>query len=227
MLAFIGAAVVVLAVHSRFPWWRPWCRSLHLPALFWETLQDRDVLRAIWVEHLHLRGLASVIAIIFGTPFCLSCWPGRNFPAKRLAESVVDLPIMIPHPVVGIALLSIAGRNHPFGELLLSLGCVHHGVCHGHCGRAGLCGHAFLCGHGKSRYRKRAAPAGKGFQISGRRTGCYFFPDYAAAFLALPAGGYDSVHGQGHQRIRGLRHRGLPSDGRTGADVPSVSPPTA
>ena len=26
-------------------------------------------------------------------------------------ESIVDLPIMIPHPVVGIAILGIAGQN--------------------------------------------------------------------------------------------------------------------
>jgi len=35
---------------------------------------------------------------------------------------VVDLPIMIPHPVVGIALLSIAGRNHWIGQLLQKMG---------------------------------------------------------------------------------------------------------
>jgi molybdate/tungstate transport system permease protein len=35
---------------------------------------------------------------------------------------VIDLPIMIPHPVVGIALLSIAGRNHPIGRVMQSVG---------------------------------------------------------------------------------------------------------
>jgi ABC-type sulfate transport system permease component len=29
---------------------------------------------------------------------------------------------MIPHPVVGIALLSIAGRNHPIGRVMQSAG---------------------------------------------------------------------------------------------------------
>jgi len=46
----------------------------------------------------------------------------RAFPGKKLLESVVDLPIMIPHPVIGIALLGIAGRNHWVGQILSELG---------------------------------------------------------------------------------------------------------
>ena len=37
-------------------------------------------------------------------------------------ESIIDMPIMIPHPVIGIALLSIAGRNHWIGQMLLDAG---------------------------------------------------------------------------------------------------------
>ena len=36
--------------------------------------------------------------------------------------SNVDLPIMIPHPVVGIAILSVAGRNHWLGRTLQQIG---------------------------------------------------------------------------------------------------------
>lgn len=35
---------------------------------------------------------------------------------------------MIPHPVVGIALLSIAGRNHPIGRLLQAVGITFMGT---------------------------------------------------------------------------------------------------
>jgi molybdate/tungstate transport system permease protein len=37
-------------------------------------------------------------------------------------ESAVDLPIMIPHPVIGIALLGIAGKNHWLGKIMIDLG---------------------------------------------------------------------------------------------------------
>ena len=37
-------------------------------------------------------------------------------------ESIIDLPIMIPHPIVGIAILSISGRNHWLGQHLFDLG---------------------------------------------------------------------------------------------------------
>ncbi len=32
------------------------------------------------------------------------------------------MPVMIPHPVVGIAILSLAGRTHPFGRFLSGMG---------------------------------------------------------------------------------------------------------
>jgi molybdate/tungstate transport system permease protein len=37
-------------------------------------------------------------------------------------ESIIDLPIAIPHPVVGIAILSVAGKNHWIGQILSELG---------------------------------------------------------------------------------------------------------
>jgi molybdate/tungstate transport system permease protein len=39
-----------------------------------------------------------------------------------LVEGIIDLPIVIPHPVVGIAILSVAGRNHWIGQFLSELG---------------------------------------------------------------------------------------------------------
>ncbi len=37
-------------------------------------------------------------------------------------ESIVDLPMMIPHPVIGIAILGLVGKNHWIGRCLHSLG---------------------------------------------------------------------------------------------------------
>ena len=85
-----------------------------------ETIQDKDVLRSIWLS-VYASGLAAVISFLIGTPFAYLL-SRKQFPGKKLVESVVDLPIMIPHPVVGIALLSLAGRGHWLGEILQAAG---------------------------------------------------------------------------------------------------------
>ncbi|MBN2141294.1 MAG: ABC transporter permease [Desulfovibrionaceae bacterium] len=84
------------------------------------TIEDPAVRRTIGLS-IYTSGLAALISFALGTPFAYLL-ARRNFPGKRLVESVVDLPIMIPHPVVGIAILSLAGRNHWLGEFLQSLG---------------------------------------------------------------------------------------------------------
>jgi molybdate/tungstate transport system permease protein len=81
---------------------------------------DRDVTRSIWLSMV-TSGAAAFISLVFGTPLAYLLARHR-FPGKKILESVIDLPIMIPHPVVGIALLSIAGRNHPIGRLMQAVG---------------------------------------------------------------------------------------------------------
>ncbi|WP_319407250.1 ABC transporter permease [uncultured Desulfosarcina sp.] len=85
-----------------------------------ETLVDRDVIRSIRLSMV-TAGAAAVISLAFGTPLAYLL-ARHSFPGKKILESVIDLPIMIPHPVVGIALLSIAGRNHPIGRLIQAAG---------------------------------------------------------------------------------------------------------
>ena len=88
--------------------------------LLGEAASDRDVRGAIWLS-VYASGTAAVISLAFGTPFAYLL-ARRNFKGKKFLESVVDLPIMIPHPVVGIAILSIAGRNHWLGSALQRIG---------------------------------------------------------------------------------------------------------
>ncbi len=84
------------------------------------TISDKDVARSIWLS-IHTSLSAALISFIFGTP--LAYFLARtNFPGKRLIESIIDLPIVIPHPVVGIAILSIAGRNYWLGRILEEVG---------------------------------------------------------------------------------------------------------
>jgi len=85
-----------------------------------QTLQDPQVLRAL-SRSIGTSLAAACICLAFGTPLAYLL-ARRRFPGKRLVEGLVDLPIMIPHPVIGIAILSLAGRYHPFGRFLSEIG---------------------------------------------------------------------------------------------------------
>jgi molybdate/tungstate transport system permease protein len=100
----------------------PLAKTMFAPSLdlLLETVQDAEVLQSIWLS-LYAAAIASFIAVVVGTPLAYLL-ARKRFYGKRLVESLIDLPIMIPHPVVGIALLSIAGRNNPLGQALLSMG---------------------------------------------------------------------------------------------------------
>jgi len=90
------------------------------PKALMETIRDPDVLRSIWLS-VYTSGLAALISFAVGTPFAYLL-ARKDFPGKKLVESVVDLPIMIPHPVVGIAILGLAGKNHWLGQWMQNLG---------------------------------------------------------------------------------------------------------
>jgi molybdate/tungstate transport system permease protein len=85
-----------------------------------ESIGDTDVVRSIWLS-IYTAGLAALISFVLGTPLAYLL-ARSQFRGKRLVEGIIDLPIAIPHPVVGIAILSVAGRNHWFGQILGELG---------------------------------------------------------------------------------------------------------
>lgn len=90
----------------------------------WENLKaainDKDVVGSIWLS-IYTAGLAAIISFVLGTPFAYFL-ARKVFWGKRFVESIVDLPIVIPHPVVGIAILSVVGKNHWIGQILYKLG---------------------------------------------------------------------------------------------------------
>ncbi|MBE1423823.1 molybdate/tungstate transport system permease protein [Desulfomicrobium macestii] len=86
----------------------------------WKTLGDPDVLRSVGLS-MGASAMAAVLSLIMGTPLAYIL-ARREFAGKKIVESLIDLPIMIPHPVIGIAFLTLAGRNNWFGGLLASMG---------------------------------------------------------------------------------------------------------
>jgi molybdate/tungstate transport system permease protein len=89
-------------------------------ASLWETIRDPEVLSSLWLS-VYTAAVAAAISFLFGTPLAYLL-ARRDFFGKRLMESIIDLPIVIPHPVVGIAILSLLGRGHPLGQLLDKIG---------------------------------------------------------------------------------------------------------
>lgn len=89
-------------------------------AMLIETIQDKDVLSAI-LRSIGLSLSAGLLSFAMGTPLAYLL-ARKAIPGKKLIEGIIDLPIMIPHPVVGIAILSLAGRNHPIGRFLAETG---------------------------------------------------------------------------------------------------------
>jgi molybdate/tungstate transport system permease protein len=87
---------------------------------FKESVQDADVQRAVWLS-IYTAGWASLISFFIGTPFAYLL-ARKSFPGKSMIEGIVDLPIMIPHPVIGIAILSIVGKHHWLGKIMQELG---------------------------------------------------------------------------------------------------------
>lgn len=86
----------------------------------WATLRDPDVLRSVGLS-MGASAMAAVLSMLLGTPLAYVL-ARREFPGKKVVESLIDLPIMIPHPVIGIAFLTLAGRNNWFGRMLGGMG---------------------------------------------------------------------------------------------------------
>lgn len=64
---------------------------------------------------------ATLVVVLFGTP--LAYLLARNrMPGGSIVAALVELPLIIPHPVAGIALLLAFGRGTPMGAALARAG---------------------------------------------------------------------------------------------------------
>ncbi len=65
--------------------------------------------------------LATLFGVIGATPVAYALARGR-FRGRSLLAALLDLPLLIPHPVAGIALLLVLARNTPLGAGLWAVG---------------------------------------------------------------------------------------------------------
>ncbi len=86
------------------------------PGQLWESLGRTEVQQAIRLS-LKTSAVATVLAVLFGTPLAYLL-ARRAFPLKRLIDTLVDLPLVLPPAVAGVALLMAFGRRGLAGSLL-------------------------------------------------------------------------------------------------------------
>ncbi len=82
--------------------------------LFLKTAMSRDVWSVIVLTYFAAL-TSTAIAVLFGTPLAYVL-ARYEFYGKRIIESLMDLPAVIPHTVAGIALLSVLGSSGIIGR---------------------------------------------------------------------------------------------------------------
>lgn len=115
VLAALGACLVLFIVG-------PLLRLLFFasPESLGAALHDAELRDSI-VLTVFTASLATLIATIFGVPLAYLL-ARKSFPGKRLVQGLIELPVVVPHPVAGIALLLFLGRRSQVGGALAHLG---------------------------------------------------------------------------------------------------------
>ncbi len=113
VLAIIGLAFLTLPVVALL--WR----TVESGALI-SALAGRAVLDAL-ILSLSSTGVSLLVVVVVGTPLAFVL-ARTSFKGKPLAEALVDLPIVLPPSVAGLALLFAYGRNGVAGGSLEAFG---------------------------------------------------------------------------------------------------------
>ena len=90
------------------------------PGTLWNTLLEEDVYSSILFTIL-AASIATLIGLVLGVPLAYLL-ARHQFRGKRFVEAIIDIPIVIPHPAAGVALLFVFGSNFLFGKVLNTMG---------------------------------------------------------------------------------------------------------
>jgi molybdate/tungstate transport system permease protein len=86
----------------------------------WRTLRREDVLYALGLSVL-TSTIATVVLALWAVPFAYAL-ARVDFPGKRWVESLIDVPILVPQSVAGVALVVLLGPGSVLGASLDELG---------------------------------------------------------------------------------------------------------
>lgn len=103
--------------------------ALPLMALGWRAVESGElgdnITSELVLDAMRLSAVTSTIAlaiaVLFGTPVAYLL-ARRDFPGKAIVDLLVDLPIVLPPTVAGVALLVAFGRRGVLGDGLEPLG---------------------------------------------------------------------------------------------------------
>ena len=113
-LTVIGAAFLIISVtlYLALPVAALFFRTT--PELFFSSLSDPVVQSALWLS-LITSVISLGIVVLVGTPFAyVHC---RNtYPGKIIVDTLIDLPLVLPPAVAGLALLVLYGRVGLIGK---------------------------------------------------------------------------------------------------------------
>jgi molybdate transport system permease protein len=120
LLTAIGAAVLIASVtlYLALPVVALFFRIT--PDLFFSSLSNPEVISALWLSFF-TSFISLAIVILVGTPFAyVHC---RNtYPGKVIVDTLIDLPLVLPPAVAGVALLVLWGRVGILGRYFNMLG---------------------------------------------------------------------------------------------------------
>ena len=85
------------------------------------SLGSDHELRASLVLTALTATIATALGVIGATPLAYLL-ARRAFRGRAIVSAAMDLPLVIPHPVAGIALLLVLGRGSPIGSVLYAVG---------------------------------------------------------------------------------------------------------
>ncbi len=90
------------------------------PAQFFETIQDQSVTGSIFLTLTV--SLATTLTFALGAIPLAYLLARQDFKGKHLIQSIIDLPIVIPHSAAGIAILGLVSRETLLGRAASSVG---------------------------------------------------------------------------------------------------------
>ncbi|MEA3442188.1 MAG: ABC transporter permease [Chloroflexota bacterium] len=90
------------------------------PGTLWDTLLSKEVYSSILLT-IYAALIATLIGFFLGVPLAYIL-ARHEFWGKRFLEGLIDVPIVMPHSAVGIALLFVFGSNFLMGRFLNDIG---------------------------------------------------------------------------------------------------------
>jgi len=86
----------------------------------WQAVMDTPTMKSILLT-IYAALIAAITGFILGVPLAYIL-ARYDFPLRGVIESLIDLPIVVPHSAAGIALLFVFGRNFLVGKWFDSIG---------------------------------------------------------------------------------------------------------